>query len=116
MDWRGFGVVLLFLLVVLEKVAGLARNIRRDPERRRVSFETESTSREQFDELKVKVAANETRAEARMESFRTEVKADIGELHNKINEVGKDLSGVAAQCEMIGSNLALLSTEVRRNK
>ncbi len=79
-----------------------------------MSFAAQHPTKEEFEELKGRVEEMEIMADEKREKFRLEVKSDIGMLHDKVNQVGREVSGVAGQCEMINQNLALLRSEVAR--
>lgn len=115
-DWHGFAIVALFVAFLGKEGVALVRFIRRDPEKREVTMALTHPTKEEFEELKGRVETIEATADEKRERFRLEVKQDIGELHSKINDVGREVSGVASSCEMINQNLALLRSEFARGR
>jgi hypothetical protein len=124
MDWKGFGIVLLFLVTLGDKL-GLLKWFR-GPEKREVSFATEHPSKQEFNELGQRLTNIEAygaqRRKAiyeRMESIqrdtggqlqalREEMKGDMTQIHEKMNGVSQDVAGVAAQVEMIRTDMVHL--------
>ncbi|HTG44141.1 MAG TPA: hypothetical protein VK633_06380 [Verrucomicrobiae bacterium] len=133
MDWRGFGVVALFLMVACEKGGAILRMLRGNPpEKRQVSFEEEYTSKHEFAELKQKVAESEqygadrrkaiykmiddksAGTDLKLEAFRREVKEDMGGLHDKINDLANNVSASQTQCEMINTQVLHVSSQLNQ--
>jgi hypothetical protein len=113
MDWKGFGIVCLFLLTAGEKL-GLWRFLR-GPEKREVSFAAQHPSKEEFRELGQKVENIESygalRRKAiyeRMEKLQSETGGQLASLHEKINGVSQDVAEMAGKVEMIRTDMVHL--------
>jgi hypothetical protein len=97
---------ILILIVALGAVANWIQIAdRRKVQERRVSFEAEFASKESVGEIK------ET-----LKTFQEAVKQDVDGLHNRITDIGREVSEAATETRLVNQSLAQLSVEVRNRR
>lgn len=114
-DWKGFAVVCLFGLFAIEKVVSILRGLRREPEKREVSFSEEYASKTDFQTLKQVVEKQESygaerrkaiyrmidekaeKTDANIDALRKEMKDDFQGVHDRVTTVVDRLSGLAGE-------------------
>jgi len=115
-DWKGFGIILLFLLTIADKL-GLMRWLK--PERREVTFPAEHPTKTEFEKLSEHVtnieSYNATRRKAiyeRIESVQREIGGQIQSLRNEMRDVAVSTGETRAQCESATTHIVHLRSDI----
>lgn len=112
--------VLNFLLGVVGTVAGLVRGNRRtiDPSPLEVREAAAWVPKQVFDTTVSELKEEQARIFSRMggmeRGLRDEVRRDVGELHQKVNEIAVEVGALGKASELLNQHLAQISAKLDR--